>query len=61
MADAVALSAIAARITEFGFTPNRVAALGMNVVLLVILVWSASSVRSILMATLKYQYHPQLT
>jgi hypothetical protein len=39
--DAVALWAIAARITEFGFTPNRVAALGMNVILLVNLTWSA--------------------
>src|SRR5690606_29428365 len=39
--DAVALSAIAARITEFGFTPNRVAALGMNVILLVNLAYSA--------------------
>ena len=35
LADAVALWAIAARITEFGFTPNRVAALGENVILLV--------------------------
>jgi hypothetical protein len=41
-ADAVALSAIAARITEFGFTPNRVAALGMNVILLVNLAWSVA-------------------
>jgi hypothetical protein len=41
LADAVALWAIAARISEFGFTPNRVAALGENVVLLVNLVWSA--------------------
>jgi hypothetical protein len=41
MADAVALWAIAARITEFGFTPNRVAALGENVILLVNLAWSA--------------------
>ncbi|HEX7030374.1 MAG TPA: permease prefix domain 1-containing protein [Gammaproteobacteria bacterium] len=40
-ADAVALWAIAARITEFGFTPNRTAALGMNVILLVNLAWSA--------------------
>lgn len=40
-ADAVALWAIAARITEFGLTPNRVAALGMNVILLVNLAWSA--------------------
>jgi hypothetical protein len=37
----VALWAIAARISEFGFTPNRVAALGENVVLLVNLTWSA--------------------
>ncbi len=41
LADAVALWAIAARISEFGFTPNRVAALGENVVLLVNLTWSA--------------------
>ena len=41
LADAVALWAIAARITEFGFTPNRVAALGENVLLLVNLAWSA--------------------
>lgn len=42
LADAVALWAIAARITEFGFTPNRVAALGENVILLVNLAWSAA-------------------
>lgn len=41
LADAVALWAIAGRITEFGFSPNRVAALGVNLVLLVNLVWSA--------------------
>jgi hypothetical protein len=39
--DAVALAAIAARISEFGFTPNRVAALGENFILLVNLAWSA--------------------
>ena len=39
--DAVALWAIAARISEFGFTPNRVAALGENLILLVNLAWSA--------------------
>lgn len=39
--DAVALTAIAARITEFGSTPNRLAALGMNLVLLVNLAGSA--------------------
>jgi hypothetical protein len=41
IADAVALSAIAARITEFGLTPNRVAALGGNIILLAHLAWSA--------------------
>jgi hypothetical protein len=39
--DGVALWAIAARISEFGFTPNRVAALGENLILLVNLAWSA--------------------
>jgi hypothetical protein len=41
LADAVALWAIAGRIQELGFTPNRVAALGENVILLVNLAWSA--------------------
>jgi len=41
LADAVALWAIAGRITELGFSPNRVAALGENVILLVNLAWSA--------------------
>jgi hypothetical protein len=41
LADAVALWAIAGRISELGFTPNRVAALGENVILLVNLAWSA--------------------
>jgi hypothetical protein len=40
-ADVVALWAMAARINEFGFTPNRVAALGENIILLVNLAWSA--------------------
>jgi hypothetical protein len=40
VADAFALAAIGARISEFGFTPNRVAALGENVVLLGNLGWS---------------------
>ena len=39
--DGLALAAIAARISEFGFTPNRVAALGENLILLVNLAWSA--------------------
>ena len=39
--DGVALAAIAARIAEFGFTPNRVAALGENLILLINLAWTA--------------------
>ena len=39
--DGVALAAIAARISEFGVTPNRVAALGENLILLGNLSWSA--------------------
>jgi hypothetical protein len=39
--DGLALAAIAARISEFGLTPNRVAALGENFILLVNLAWSA--------------------
>ena len=41
LADAVALSAIAARITEFGFSANKTAALGENLILLVNLVGAA--------------------
>ena len=41
VANGVALAAIAARISELGSTPNRVAALGLNVILLVNLAWSA--------------------
>jgi hypothetical protein len=39
--DIVALAAIASRISEFGLTPNRVSALGENLILLVNLAWSA--------------------
>ena len=39
--DVVALTAIATRISGFGFTPNRVAALGENLILLVNLAWTA--------------------
>ena len=39
--DVVALTAIAPRISEFGVTPNRVAALGENLILLVNLTWTA--------------------
>ena len=39
--DVVALAAIAARISEFGVSPNRVAALGENLILFVNLAWSA--------------------
>ena len=40
-ADLMALAAITGRISEFGFTPNRMAALGGNLVLLGNLAWSA--------------------
>ncbi|MGX7730150.1 permease prefix domain 1-containing protein [Rhodococcus sp. 2H158] len=39
--DLLMLTAMLTRIAEFGFTPNKVAALGMNLVLLVNLTWSA--------------------
>jgi len=39
--DGLALWAMAARISEFGFSPNRTAALGLNLLLLVNLAWSA--------------------
>ena len=42
LVDVLALAAIASRISEFGFTPNRVAALGENIILLVNLAWSAA-------------------
>jgi hypothetical protein len=41
LVDALALWTIASRISELGFTPNRVAALGENIILLVNLAWSA--------------------
>ncbi|MEJ2190044.1 MAG: hypothetical protein P8Y93_11670, partial [Acidobacteriota bacterium] len=41
LVDALALWAIAVRISEFGFSPNKVAALGENLVLLVNLGLSA--------------------
>jgi len=42
LVDVLALWAIGARISDFGFTPNRLAALGMNVVLLVNLAGSVA-------------------
>ena len=41
LVDVLALWAIAARIAEFGFSANKVAALGENLILLVNLTWSA--------------------
>jgi hypothetical protein len=41
LVDALALWAIVARISEFGFSPNRVAALGENLILVANLGWSA--------------------
>lgn len=42
LVDAMALWAIGSRISDFGFTPNRLAALGMNLILLVNLTGSAT-------------------
>jgi hypothetical protein len=42
LVDALALAAIGSRISEFGFTANRVAALGENLILLVNLTWTAA-------------------
>jgi len=42
LVDAVALWAILTRISAFGFSPNRVAALGENLILVVNLGWSAA-------------------
>lgn len=39
--DVLALAAMLSRISEFGFTPNRTAGLGLNLILLVNLGWSA--------------------
>jgi hypothetical protein len=41
LVDILALLAILQRISEFGFSPNRVAALGLNMILIVNLGWSA--------------------
>jgi hypothetical protein len=41
LVDALALWTMASRISDMGFTPNRMAALGENIVLLVNLAWSA--------------------
>ena len=39
--DVLVLAAMTARITEFGITPNRMCAMGLNIVLFVNLVWTA--------------------
>jgi len=52
--DLLALSAIASRISSFGFTPNRVAALGENVILLANLGGSALLYASFLRAGLGF-------
>ncbi|WP_043845686.1 permease prefix domain 1-containing protein [Crystallibacter crystallopoietes] len=39
--DAVMLTAMLSRIAEFGFSPNKIAALGLNLLLLVHLAWAA--------------------
>ncbi len=39
--DLIVVTAMTARITEFGFTPNRLCALGLNIILFVNLAWTA--------------------
>lgn len=39
--DAFVLASMTARITEFGFTPNRLCAIGLNLILFVNLAWTA--------------------
>ena len=41
LVDVLVLGSMFARIAEFGFTPNRVAALGLNLILVVNLAWTA--------------------
>ncbi|MGA7306295.1 MAG: hypothetical protein WBW88_15565, partial [Rhodothermales bacterium] len=41
LVDLLALAAIAGRISEFGFSANKTAALGLNLIILVNLAWSA--------------------
>ncbi|MEZ4554397.1 MAG: permease prefix domain 1-containing protein [Dehalococcoidia bacterium] len=49
--DLLALAAILSRITEFGWTPNRTAGLGLNVVLMANLAWSARLLAAFLRGT----------
>lgn len=55
LTDVVALAAMAARITDLGFTPNRLAALGENLVLLVNLSWAAALYLRFLRGTLPFE------
>jgi hypothetical protein len=54
LVDFLALWAIVARISEFGFTPNRVAALGENFILAVNLAWSAVLYAKFLLGRVKF-------
>jgi hypothetical protein len=42
LVDAIVLAAMLARIGEFGVSPNKLASLGLNVIILINLVWSAA-------------------
>jgi len=53
--DVFALVNIAARLTEFGFSPNRTAAIGLNLILLVNLVWSARLQTGLVRARLGFE------
>ena len=54
MVDLLVLIAMVARIGAFGFSANKVASLGLNVILLVNLAWSAYLLVGILRGTTRF-------
>jgi len=56
LVDIIALLAILQRISEFGFSPNKVAALGLNMILIVNLGWSAVLLVRFLMGRLQFMH-----
>jgi hypothetical protein len=55
MADAIALSGIVGRLAAYGFSPNKTAALGENIVLMVNLIFLASGYYRFLLGRSRYQ------
>ena len=56
LVDIIALLAIIKRISEFGFSPNKVAALGLNMILIVNLGWSVVLLVRFLMGRLQFMH-----